>query len=97
MSGRVVRVNWGGECRGIWDQWDLLAGRWEPDQVDEIQSVTTDEAMHMARRLAREGGLFAGASSGANVVAALRIAERLVPDATVVTGSVRFRAALFVY
>ena len=47
--------------------------------------MTTDEAMHMARRLAREEGLFAGASSGANVVAALRIAERLGPDATVVT------------
>lgn len=58
---------------------------WEPDQVDEIQTVTTDEAMAMARRLAREEGLFAGASSGANVVAALRIAQRLGPSATVVT------------
>jgi cysteine synthase len=58
---------------------------WEPDQVDDIQTVTTDDAMTMARRLAREEGLFAGASSGANVVAALRVAERLGPDATVVT------------
>ena len=58
---------------------------WEPDQVDEIQTVATDDAMAMARRLAREEGLFAGASSGANVVAALRVAERLGPDATVVT------------
>ena len=58
---------------------------WEPDQVDEIQTVTTDEAMNMGRRLAREEGLFAGASSGANVVAALRVAQRLGPDATVVT------------
>ncbi|MFN2488112.1 MAG: PLP-dependent cysteine synthase family protein [Acidimicrobiia bacterium] len=58
---------------------------WEPDQVDEIQTVTTDEAIAMARRLAREEGLFAGASSGANVVVALRVAERLGPDATVVT------------
>ena len=58
---------------------------WEPDQVDEIQTVTTDEATRMARRLAREEGLFAGASSGANVVAALRVAERLGPEATVVT------------
>jgi cysteine synthase A len=39
----------------------------------------------MARRLAREEALFAGTSSGANVVAALRVAERLGPDATVVT------------
>ncbi len=58
---------------------------WEPDQVDEIETVTTDDAMAMARRLAREEGLFAGASSGANVVAALRVAERLGPEATVVT------------
>ncbi len=58
---------------------------WEPDQVDEIQTVATDDAMAMARRLAREEGLFAGASSGANVVAALRVAERLGPEATVVT------------
>ena len=58
---------------------------WEPDQVDDIQTVTTDEAMVMARRLAREEGLFAGTSSGANVVAALRVAKRLGPDATVVT------------
>ncbi len=58
---------------------------WEPDEVDEIQTVTTDEAIAMARRLAREEGLFAGASSGANVVASLRVAERLGSDATVVT------------
>ena len=58
---------------------------WEPDEVDEIQTVTTDEAIAMARRLAREEGLFAGVSSGANVVASLRVAERLGSDATVVT------------
>ncbi len=58
---------------------------WEPDQVDEIQTVDTGDAMAMARRLAREEGLFAGTSSGANVVAALRVAERLGPEATVVT------------
>ena len=58
---------------------------WEPDQVDEIIPVPTEEAKAMARRLAREEGLFAGTSSGANVVAALRVAERLGPDATVVT------------
>lgn len=58
---------------------------WEPDQVDEILTVTTEEAKEMARRLAREEGLFAGTSSGANVVAALRVAERLGAEGTVVT------------
>ena len=58
---------------------------WEPDEVDEILTVSTEEAKAMTRRLAREEGLFAGTSSGANVVAALRVAERLGPAATVVT------------
>ena len=39
----------------------------------------------MARRLAREEGLFAGTSSGANVIAAIRMGKRLGPDATVAT------------
>lgn len=58
---------------------------WKPNEVDEIQTVTTEEAKGMARRLAREEGIFAGTSSGANVVAALRLAQRLGPDATVAT------------
>ena len=41
--------------------------------------------MAMSLRLAREEGLFAGTSTGMNVVAALRLAERLGPGATVVT------------
>jgi cysteine synthase len=58
---------------------------WEPALVDEVLAVGTEEAKEMARRLAREEALFAGTSSGANVVAALRVAERLGPGATVVT------------
>ena len=58
---------------------------WEPALVDDIVPVKTDDAKDMARRIAREEGLFAGTSSGANVVAALRVATRLGPDATVVT------------
>lgn len=58
---------------------------WRPGEVDEIETVTTDEAKAMARRLAREEAIFAGTSSGANVVAALRVAERLGADATVGT------------
>jgi cysteine synthase A len=58
---------------------------WEPSLVDEIRPIGTDEAKAMARRLAREEGMFAGTSSGANVIAAIRVGERLGPGATVVT------------
>jgi cysteine synthase len=58
---------------------------WHADEVDAIETVTTEEAMTMSRRLAREEAIFTGTSSGANVVAALRVAEQLGPDATVVT------------
>jgi cysteine synthase len=53
--------------------------------VDEIVPVPTAEAKAMARRLAREEGLFAGTSGGANVVAALEVARRLGAGRTVVT------------
>ena len=58
---------------------------WDPAIVDEVIAVPTDDAKAMARRLAREEALFAGTSSGANVIAALRVAETLGPSATVAT------------
>ena len=58
---------------------------WRKDIADQIEQVSTDDAMAMAMRLAREEGLFAGTSTGANVVAALRLAEQLKSDASVVT------------
>jgi cysteine synthase A len=58
---------------------------WDPAVVDDIEPVATADAKDMARRLAREEALFAGTSSGANVVAAIRVAQRLGPGATVVT------------
>jgi len=58
---------------------------WRPELVNEIQTVTTNDAKQMTRRLAREEGIFAGTSSGANVVAAIRVAQCLGQDATVAT------------
>lgn len=58
---------------------------WRPEMVDEVISATSEEASEMCRRLAREEGILAGTSSGLNVIAALRVAERLGPDATVAT------------
>lgn len=58
---------------------------WKEGLANEIQNVSTQEAMETARRLATEEGIFAGTSTGANVRVALSIAERLGPDKTVVT------------
>jgi cysteine synthase len=58
---------------------------WQEDAADQIEQVSTEEAKAMGIRLAREEGLFAGTSTGGNVIAALRLAEQLGPDATVVT------------
>lgn len=58
---------------------------WRPELVDEIHTVSTDEAMRTARRLAREESVFAGSSTGANVAAALRVAAELGEGRTVVT------------
>jgi cysteine synthase A len=58
---------------------------WRDDVADAIEPVSSEEALTMASRLAREEGLFGGTSTGANVTAALRLAERLRPGATIVT------------
>jgi cysteine synthase len=58
---------------------------WQEGIADRIEQVSTEAAVAMTVRLAREEGIFAGTSTGANVIAALRLAERLGPDATIVT------------
>jgi cysteine synthase len=58
---------------------------WQEGMADQFEQVSTEQAVSMALRLAREEGLFAGTSTGANVTAALQVAEQLGPDATVVT------------
>ena len=58
---------------------------WQADIADRIEQVSTEDAKAMTMRLAREEGIFAGTSTGANVIAALRLTEGLGLDATVVT------------
>jgi len=58
---------------------------WDPDKVDHLEPIGDEEAVEMTARLAREEGIFAGISTGANVVGAHRLAERLGPDAVIVS------------
>jgi cysteine synthase len=58
---------------------------WDPQIADEIATVSTEDAMAMAQRLARSDALFAGTSTGANLVAAIDVGMRLGSGATVVT------------
>ena len=58
---------------------------WDPALVDDIIAVSTADAKAMARTLAREEAMFAGTSSGANVIAAMQIAQQLGPASKVVT------------
>jgi len=66
----------------------FVAPLWTEAVADEIQTVSTQEAMETARRLARQEGIFAGTSTGANVAVALRVAARLGDGRTVVTVAV---------
>jgi cysteine synthase A len=58
---------------------------WQTEKVDHVEPIPDDEAIEMTRRLAAEDGIFAGISTGANVVGAHRLAERLGPDAVIVS------------
>ena len=55
------------------------------DIIDEVRTVTDDEAYDMARRMAREEGLLVGISAGANVCKAAEVAAELEPGQIVVT------------
>ncbi|HEY7597215.1 MAG TPA: PLP-dependent cysteine synthase family protein [Actinophytocola sp.] len=56
-----------------------------PDDFDEVMAIPEAEGFEMARRAARAEGVFSGPSTGVNLVAALRLAERLGPGHRVVT------------
>ena len=63
----------------------LVMPHWDPARVDHVEPIGDQEAVEMTLRLSREEGIFAGISTGANVVGAHRLAERLGPDAVIVT------------
>jgi cysteine synthase A len=63
----------------------LVMPHWDPDRVDHLEPIGDDEAVEMTLRLSQEEGIFAGISTGANVVGAHRLAERLGPGAVIVT------------
>lgn len=64
---------------------DHLALAMDFSFVDDVMQFTDKDAFSAARRLAREEGILAGGSSGANIWAALKIAETLTEPATIVT------------
>jgi cysteine synthase A len=59
----------------------LVMPHWDPEKVDHLEPIPDDEAVEMTQSLARDEGIFAGISTGANVVGA----HRLGPDAVIVT------------
>lgn len=63
---------------------DMLVDTMQFDYLDDFIQVTDKDAFLMARRLAREEGIFAGGSSGAAVWATLKVAQELDDDKTVV-------------
>jgi cysteine synthase A len=63
----------------------LVMPHWDASKVDHLEAIGDEEALEMTLRLAGEEGIFAGISTGANVVGAHRLAERLGPEAVIVT------------
>ena len=62
----------------------IVPPHWDADRVDDVWAIEDDDAIAMTLRLAREEGIFAGVSTGANVVGALRLAAEL-PSGSLVT------------
>ena len=78
----------GGESRGSFAMqgWSgSVPPHWDASAADDVWTIRDEDALEMTRRLAAEEGIFAGTSTGANVVGALRLAEQLAAGDVVVT------------
>jgi cysteine synthase len=63
----------------------IVMPHWDANRVDHIEPIEDEDALAMTLRLSQEEGIFAGISTGANVAGAHRLAERLGPEAVIVT------------
>lgn len=63
----------------------IVPGIYDPNVADRAVEIGTEDAQDMTRKLAREEGIFVGVSAGANVLAAMRIADDLNEPAVIVT------------
>jgi len=63
----------------------MVPPQFDQERVDDVWAVQDEEAIEMTLRLAQEEGIFAGVSTGANVVGARRLAEQLGSGSVVVT------------
>ena len=75
QAGTFVMQGWTG----------MVMPHWDADRVDHLEAIADGESLEMTRRLALDEGIFAGISTGANVVGAHRLAERLGPDSVIVS------------
>lgn len=80
MSGKEPKQH---EIQGIGE--GFIPGLICIDMIDEVIAVKSQDAKDLMKRLAREEGLFVGISSGANVLAALELGEKIGPGKTIVT------------
>lgn len=80
MSGEEARLH---EIQGIGE--GFIPALVCMDEIDEVVTVRSQDAKNFMRELARKEGLFVGISSGANVLAALKVGEEMGPGKTIVT------------
>ncbi len=84
-AGSAAITGGGGGSFAIQGWTGMVMPHWDAERVDHIEPIEDEDALAMTLRLSQEEGVFAGISTGANVVGAHRLAERLGPEAVIVT------------